>query len=248
LEEPPSWTGSHRGTTFRAESIEEANVHDETTYGYTAIETRAPAISTTRLFAQVMFLVAVALGLLAVGIYLGQDLSRGAAMACSFGGLGMLLVQAFAGERFRVGAFAVGWLYALALLIGLGLGPAISSYVAYDSGAVGAAAAGTALTVVGMGALGLVLSKDLAPWMRPLSLVVLVAVGISIGALLFGGLGSLSPVLSLVIFAVSALLIMVDFNYLRKHGTEADTVWLATGIFVSIVNIFLSLLNLFSSE
>ena len=55
----------------------------------------------------------------------------------------------------------------------------------------------------------------------------------------------MSPVLSVVIFAVSALLIMVDFNYLRKHGTEADTVWLATGIFVSIVNIFLSLLDLF---
>jgi modulator of FtsH protease len=223
-------------------------VNEQTTYDYTGIESRVEPISTTRLFGQVMFLVAVALGMLTLGIVLGDDLSRGAAMACSFGGLGMLLVQAFGGERFRVGAFAIGWLYALATLIGLGLGPAISSYIAYDPGAVGAAAAGTALTVVGMGALGLVLSKDLAPWMKPLSLIVLVAVGISIGALLFGGVGSLSPILSLVIFAVSALLIMVDFNYLRKHGTEADTVWLATGIFISIVNIFVSLLNLFGSD
>lgn len=223
-------------------------MHDETTYGYTGIGTRAPALSTTRLFGQVMFLVSVALGLLALGAYLGQDLSRGAALACSFGGLGMLLAQSFGGERFRVGAFAIGWLYALSVLLGLGLGPALSSYVQFDPGAVAQAAGGTALTVVGMAALGLVLSKDLAPWMRPLSLIVLVAVGISIGALLFGGLGSLHPVLSLVIFAVSALLIMVDFNYLRKHGTEADTVWLATGIFVSIVNIFVSLLNLFGGD
>ena len=44
---------------------------------------------------------------------------------------------------------------------------------------------------------------------------------------------------------LSAALITVDFNYLRKHGTEDDAIWLATGIFVSIVNIFLSLLNLF---
>jgi modulator of FtsH protease len=223
-------------------------VSEQTTYGYTETQARVEPISTTRLFGQVMFLVAVALGMLTLGIVLGDDLSRGAAMACSFGGLGMLLVQAFGGERFRVGAFAIGWLYALATLIGLGLGPAIASYVAFDPGAVGAAAAGTALTVVGMGALGFFLSKDLAPWMRPLSLIVLVAVGISLGALLFGGVGSLSPILSLVIFAVSALLIMVDFNYLRKHGTEADTVWLATGIFVSIVNIFISLLNLFGSD
>ena len=45
--------------------------------------------------------------------------------------------------------------------------------------------------------------------------------------------------------AVSAALLIVDFNYLRRHATEDDVVWLATGIFVSIVNIFLSLLNLF---
>jgi modulator of FtsH protease len=38
--------------------------------------------------------------------------------------------------------------------------------------------------------------------------------------------------------------IMVDFNYLRRHATEDDVVWLATGIFVSIVNIFITLLNL----
>ena len=219
-------------------------MQDESTYGYTGLEARDEGISTTRLFGQVMFLVAVALGLLSLGAYLGQDLSQGAAIACSFAGFGMLLVQSFAGERFRVGAFAIGWLYALAVLIGLGLGPAISYYVEFDPGTLAVAAGGTALTVVGMGALGLVLSKDLAPWMRPLSIVVLIAVGVSIVALLFGGVGSMNPILSLVIFAASALLIMVDFNYLRKHGTEADTVWLATGIFVSIINIFLSLLNL----
>ena len=219
-----------------------------TSYEYTEAGSPAQAISTTRLFAQVMFLVAVALGLLAFGAFLGQDLSRGAAMACSFAGLGMLLAQSFGGERFRVGAFAIGWLYALSVLIGLGLGPAISNYIEFDPGAVAQAAGGTALTVVGMAAVGLLLSKDLSPWMKPLSIIVLIAVGISIGSLVFGGIGSLSPILSLVIIAVSALLIMVDFNYLRKHGTEADTVWLATGIFVSIVNIFVSLLNLFGND
>jgi hypothetical protein len=53
-------------------------------------------------------------------------------MACSFGGLGMLLAQSFGGERFRVGGFAIGWLYGLSVLIGLGLGPAISYYVSFD--------------------------------------------------------------------------------------------------------------------
>jgi modulator of FtsH protease len=44
------------------------------------------------------------------------------------------------------------------------------------------------------------------------------------------------------------VLILVDFNYIRRHGTEDDVVLLATGIFVSIVNIFLSLLNLFNGD
>jgi modulator of FtsH protease len=95
-----------------------------------------------------------------------------------------------------------------------------------------------------MAALGLALSKDLAGWMRPLSYAVFGAVVISLLGLVFGGLGALNPLLSLVIFGLSALLIMVDFNYLRRHATEDDVVWLATGIFVSIVNIFVSLLNL----
>ena len=45
---------------------------------------------------------------------------------------------------------------------------------------------------------------------------------------------------------LSAALIVVDFNCLCKHGTENDAIWLATGIFVLIVNIFISLLNIFS--
>jgi modulator of FtsH protease len=60
--------------------------------------------------------------------------------------------------------------------------------------------------------------------------------------------GSISPWVSLGIYVLSALLIVVDFNYLRKHGTERDAIWLATGIFVSIVNIFISLLNIFASD
>jgi modulator of FtsH protease len=214
----------------------------EYTVGYQRAEA-AREISTAQLFGQVMFLVAVAIGMLALGTFLGQDLSQGTALACSLAGFGMLLVSSFAGERFRVGTFAIGWLYATAVVIGLGLGPTLSYLVEVGDTALFQAAAGTALTVVGMGAVGFLMSKDLARWMRPLSLVVLGAVGVSLVMLVLNFDGS--PIISLVIYAASAALIMVDLNYLRKHGTERDAVWLATGIFVSIVNIFLSLLNLF---
>ena len=91
--------------------------------------------------------------------------------------------------------------------------------------------------------MGFTLSKDLASWMRPLTFIILGLVVVSFVLLIFSSGGN--PIISAAIAIVSALLIMVDFNYLRKHGTENDAVWLATGIFVSIVNIFLSLLNIF---
>jgi modulator of FtsH protease len=203
-------------------------------------------ISTAQLMGQVMFLVAIALGFCALGTLIGRDLSLGAARACSFAGFGMLLVSSFAGERFRVGGFAMGWLFATALLIGLGLGPVIEYFATVEPKALTQAFAGTAATVLAAGSLGFVLSKDLARWMRPLSLVVFALCCGTIVWTLFGG--TISPLLSLGIYGLSALLIVVDFNYLRKHGTERDSIWLATGIFVSIVNIFISLLNIFSSR
>lgn len=198
---------------------------------------------TATLLGQVMFLVAVALGFAALGTWIGQDLSQGAALGCFFAGFGMLMVANFV-DRLRVGMVGITWLYAIALLIGLGIAPAINQLLTVDPDVVTLAAGGTALCTVGAGALGFALSKDLKAWMRPLTYAIFAAVGISIFLLIIGA--STPPLLSGVILVVSTGLILVDFNYLRKHGTQNDAVWLATGIFVSIINIFLSLLNLLS--
>lgn len=206
---------------------------------------RAREASTATILGQVMFLVGVALAFAVAGTFIGRELSQGTALACSLAGFGMLIAQSFVAPL-RYGALGIFWLCAVALLIGLGLGPAISYISEVDPGAISTAAGITALTVVGMGAIGFLMAKDTVRWMKPLSIVVLIAVGVSLVGLIAGGLGALSPVISVVILAASALLILVDFNYIRKHATEDDVVWLATGIFVSIVNIFVSLLNLTS--
>ena len=214
-----------------------------------ASPTDAAPASTATLMGQVLFLVPVAIAFAAAGTFIGRELTPGASLGCFFAGFGMLLVSSFGGNRFpifRVGGFAIGWLYAIALLIGLGMGPAVAYVATVEPSALTQAAGGTALTVLGMGALGFALSKDLAPWMRPLSIAILGLVVVSIVMTLFFAGGN--PIISLAIYGVSALLIMVDFNFLRKHGTEDHAVILATGIFVSIVNIFLSLMNLFSGR
>jgi modulator of FtsH protease len=217
---------------------------DFSSSGYAPSQARARSEVST-LLGQVMFLVAVALGFMTAGALIGQDLSDGTGFVLFLVAFGMLIAQSFV-ERLRVGTFAVCWLYCIALLLGLGIGPTIGYFLDSGQGSVVTQAAGcTALVTLGMGAAGFAMSKDLVAWMRPLSYVILGLVVVSFAMLIFASGGN--PILSAGIGIVSALLIMVDFNYLRKHGTKDDAVWLATGIFVSIVNIFLALLNIFDS-
>lgn len=199
-------------------------------------------IRTATLLGQVMFLVAIALGFTVAGSTIGRDLAQGTAFILFLAAFGMLIAQSFV-RGLRVGPLAIGWLYAIALLLGMGIGPALNYFLTTDPAVVTQAAGATALVTLGMGAGGFALSKDLKAWMRPLSLIILGLVVVSFATLLFASGGN--PILSAAIGIVSALLIAVDFNYLRKHGTADDAVWLATGIFVSIINIFLALLNIF---
>jgi FtsH-binding integral membrane protein len=118
----------------------------ETSTGYYREGVAPRAISTAQLMGQVLFLVAVALGFCALGTLIGRDLSLGTARAFSFAGFGMLLVSSFAGERFRVGPFVRGWLFATALLIGLGIGPVIEYFATVEPDALTQAFAGTAAT------------------------------------------------------------------------------------------------------
>jgi len=213
----------------------------EGTYGGAARTRERAQVSTTTLFGQVMVLVGLAIGFLALGAVVGKDMEYGSARVLGFVAIGMLFAQSFVAPL-RHGAVGMAWLFALSLILGISLGPVLNYYVQAEPATVAQAAGGTALITLGMGAYGLSTSKDLARWIRPLCFAMMGLFAISLLLLLFGTGGS--PLLSIAVLGVSAALLIVDFNYVRRHATEDDVIWLATGIFVSIVNIFLSLLNL----
>lgn len=201
---------------------------------------------------QTMFLVAVAIGFLVVGSYVGagpgdaDSLGRGAAIGCTVAAVVLLVAQSFVGAL-RSGGAGMAVLFIAALLLGLGLGPALEYYnVTGQADVVTKAAGTTALVVVAAGAGGTLIAKDLSSWMKPVSILLLIAVAISWGMLIFGGGGGVAgDAVSLVIGGVSAVAIIIYFNFLRLQATEDDVVWLATGIFVAVVNIFVSMLNIF---
>jgi modulator of FtsH protease len=211
------------------------------TYAASARQGVRARVSTTTLFGQVMFLVGIALAFLAVGAVVGKDMDYGTARILGFVAFGMILAQSFVAPL-RLGSLGIAWLFGFALLLGLSLGPILNYYANTDPETVYQAAGGTALITLGMGAYGTATSKDLARWIRPLSWALLGVIAISLVAWLFGTGGS--PIISVAVLGLSAAILIVDFNYLRRHATEDDVIWLATGIFVSVVNIFLSLLNI----
>ena len=203
------------------------------------------AASSTFLLGQVMFLVAIALAFASAGTYIGRNLAFGTAEICTFGALGMLIAQMFV-PALRVGSVGMIWMFAFALLLGLGMGPVISEYATYDQSALYQAAGGTALTVGVMGSYGFATSRDLIRWMRPLFWALLAVFGLSIVLILIGSGEHL--LLNIAIYVIVSAYLAIYFQIIRRRATERDVVWIATGVFINIVNIFLTLLRIFGNS
>jgi FtsH-binding integral membrane protein len=196
-------------------------------------------------FGQVMGLVALTLGSLALGAYIGRDLSGGwgilffiAGFACIFG---LNAASARGNEQ-----LAITLLFGLGLLLGLALGPVLSSYVKADPAAVWQAAGATGAFVGGLGAVGYATRRDLSSWYRVLfwALLGLLVFGLVAIFVSIPGANVIWSVAGLVIFGGYTIL---DFNRLRRTGQES-AVPIAASIFLDVLNIFLFFLQLFGGE
>jgi FtsH-binding integral membrane protein len=194
-------------------------------------------------FGQVMGLVAATLGCLTLGAYLGRDISGGASIACFMLGFLCIIGLNFVRDS---GGPAIGLLFATGLFLGLGLGGVLVAYASAEPGVVWQAAAATALFVAALGSLGYAIRSDLSAGYRVLFVLLL-------GLIVYGfvtlfvsipGGNVIYAVLGLVIFGGYTLL---DFNRMRGAGTD-DSVSIAVGIFLDVLNIFTFFLQLFSGR
>lgn len=196
-------------------------------------------------FGQVMGLVAVTLGFLALGAYIGRDLSGGlgvlffvAAFACIFG----LNIASARGRN----QLAITLLFGLGLALGLALGPVLSSYASADPAAVWQAAGATAAFVAILGTVGYATRRDLSSWYRFLfwALLALLAFGI---VAIFVSIPHSTVIWSVVGLVVFGGYTVLDFNRLRRSG-EDQAVPIAASIFLDVLNVFLFLLQLFGRD
>jgi FtsH-binding integral membrane protein len=196
-------------------------------------------------FGQVMGLVALTLGFLALGAYIGRDLSGGWGILAFIGSFGCVIGLNVASARRRE-QVAITLLFGLGLLLGLALGPLLAEYVEADPAAVWQAAGATGGFVAALGTFGYATRRDLSSWYRVLfwallGLIVfgLVAIFVSIPAE-----NLIWSIAGLVIFGGYTIL---DFNRLRRSGQE-EAVPIAASIFLDVLNIFLFFLQLFGGD
>jgi FtsH-binding integral membrane protein len=195
------------------------------------------------LFGATMGLVAITVGVFALGAYLGRDLTNGWGWAFYFVSLGLLVGMRFA-VRTSSGA-STALLFAFGLTMGLATGPTVAYYAATNPKSVWEAAGATALFMAGLGSIGYATRADLSTLGRIafwalLGLVifgvVMIFVQIPNGDLIYSVLG-------LVIFAA---LTVVDFQRLRARTDLDSAPLLAASIFIDALNVFLFFLNLFN--
>ena len=186
-------------------------------------------LSLTLLFAAVAAGAAVALNLPHPGI-----------LITLVGYFGLL----FAIHRMRNSGWAVGLVFALTGFLGYTLGPIVSHYLGLPNGGqtVITAMGGTAAIFLGLSGYALTTKKDFSFMGGFLAVGILLAFLAGLAAIFFE-----IPALSLTVSAVFVLLMSGLILYETSniiHGGETNYVMATVTLFVSIFNLFTSLLHL----
>ena len=147
----------------------------------------------------------------------------------------------------RNSSIGVALLFLYTFLLGLMLGPILQHAARLQNGAqlVGLAAGSTGLIFLTMAAIGATTKKDFSYMGKFLSIGVMV-VFIAIIANMFLHLPAFSIAISSIFVMISSAFIMYEVNQIVRGG-ETNYVMATLSLFISIYNIFTSLLNILMS-
>jgi len=150
----------------------------------------------------------------------------------------------FAIVKFRDSAIGIGLLLLMTFLMGAFLGPLLNVALSMKNGMqlVGYAAAGTGVIFFGMGTLAATIKRDLAP-MGKFLFVGMLALLVAMIANMFLQIPALALTISTLVIVVFSLFLLYDLNRIMRGG-ETNYVMATTGVYISLLNIFSSLLHL----
>jgi modulator of FtsH protease len=170
---------------------------------------------------------------------IAMNASHGIAFAATLIGIGLLW---FALPRTQNSAAGIPVIFAVTGLLGFGLGPMLSYYLSVNPNIVMLAMGGTGTIFLGLSGYALSTRKDFSFMGGFIFVGMLVAIGAMLLNIFLG-----IPALAL---AVSAAVIMIMSGFILYqtsaliHGGETNYIAATAGLFLSILNIFTSLLHI----
>ncbi len=182
-----------------------------------------------------------------IGAYLGIQFAP-VMMASPFMTMIVMLASViglqFAIIRYRDSVIGIGLLLLMTFLLGAFLGPMLNVALQMRNGMqlVGYAAAGTGIIFFGMGTLAATIKRDLAP-MGKFLFVGMLALLVAMIANMFLQIPALALTISSLVIVVFSLYLLYDLNRIIRGG-ETNYVMATTGVYLSLLNIFSSLLHL----
>ena len=168
-----------------------------------------------------------------------MQVSHGIAFAATLIGIGLLW---FALPRTQNSAAGIPVIFGITGLLGFGLGPMLSYYLSVNPSIVMLAMGGTGAIFLGLSGYALTTRKDFSFLGGFIFVGILVAIGAMVLNLFLG-----IPALAL---AISAAVIMIMSGFIlfqtsaMINGGETNYISATAGLFISILNIFTSLLHI----
>ncbi len=208
----------------------------------TMTRSEASVLSTNKVIRNTYMLLSLTLAFSAVsaGVSIALGLPHPGLILTLVGYFGLLYLT----SKFRNSSAGVLFVFALTGFMGYTLGPIISAYLSLPNGSqiVMQAMGGTAAIFLGLSAYALTTRKDFSFMGGFLFVGILVAFLAGLGAVFFS-----IPALSLTVSAAFVLLMSGLILYETSniiHGGETNYVMATVTLFVSIFNLFTSLLHL----
>jgi modulator of FtsH protease len=208
----------------------------------TMTRSQASVLSTNRVVRNTYMLLSLTLAFsaLTAGMSMALGLPHPGLILTLVGYFGLLFLT----TKFRNSGLGILFVFALTGFMGYTLGPIVSAYLSLPNGSqiVMQAMAGTAAIFLGLSAYALTTRKDFSFMGGFLMVGILVAFLAGLGAIFFE-----IPALSLTVSAAFVLLMSGLILYETSniiHGGETNYVMATVTLFVSIFNLFTSLLHL----
>lgn len=202
----------------------------------------ASALSTNKVIRNTYMLLSLTLAFsaLTAGLSMAMGAPRLGIIVTLVGYFGLLFLT----TKFRNSSLGVLFVFALTGFMGFTLGPIISHYLALPNGTqvVMQAMGGTAAIFLGLSAYALTTRKDFSFMGGFLMVGILVAFLAGLGAVFFEMAGLSLAVSAMFVLLMSGLILYETSNII--HGGETNYVMATVTLYVTIYNLFTSLLHL----